>query len=671
MSAMRQTWIFHTSQATEISCSRRRKKADVDSWPVLPPPYVGGYKASWLTWTFACWLSLLLASPGALFAQNSFNRKFQKIVFGCYTSDLKEFETFVKRAKASGATHINLSNEDLPWARWEYDTEGDPYPSWVCSNLGLLKIATPKALKPYLPQDYAEGVLKILEERCKVLRKYGLKGALRTFEPQMLPEKVFTDHPLWRGPRVDQPSRSRVARWAPDIDNPEVLQLYGEALAILLKRCPEIELLSLTTNDSGTGLSWSGGLYSGATGNTFNKHRRMDQRILSFFSVLREAAKKAGGNLEIDISSTREEFPERIAAGLERGMAIENLEGPDARQFKYEVGFLLDYYQPFYPVQGIPDPVKFLEDLQSANESRATRVFVLLGDRFNRDLYFEIYDRFNASAVNDALSRLQLLNNLAKSKVGEPAASDLLDLWLALREARKPLHLAENGGHIFHLGSVQQRWLTRPFVPFPDNLESADRDYFRKFQFQARTEEHANDLADLQASRVYAGWSGRFFVSKLMSSVRTSVSQARNAISILQKADPKPEQEMELRLLDLRLQALALICNNAENAISYQAQLDRVKALESDPEFRPEAGTPSGWDRNLILETARREVDNTAKLLQLLESSDEVILDLAPAKDLEDIRRLGPKFKAQLKQKLRIMNEHWLDYNRIFTTPNR
>jgi hypothetical protein len=200
------------------------------------------------------WIFLLFLFVDNSFSQNFFNNKFEKIVFGCYTKDINDFEVFVKRAKQSGATHINLSNEDLPFAKWEFDVENDPYPSWVFTNMGLLKIATPEVLKPYLPQDYAESVLSILEERCKVLRKYGLKAAFKTFEPQMLPESVFTDHPLWRGPRVDHPSRSRASRWAPDIDNSEVLQLYNESLTILLKRCPEIEIISLTTNDSGTGL---------------------------------------------------------------------------------------------------------------------------------------------------------------------------------------------------------------------------------------------------------------------------------------------------------------------------------------------------------------------------------------------------------------------------------
>lgn len=606
-------------------------------------------------------------------AQNSFNTKFEKIIFGCYASDIKDFERFVMRAKESGATHINLSNEDLPFAKWEYDVENDPYPSWVFTNMGLLKIATPAALKPYLPQDYAEHVLSILEERCKVLRKYGMKAAFKTFEPQMLPEKVYEDHPAWRGPRVDHPSRSRVARWAPDIDNPEVLQLYRESVALLLKRCPEIEILSLTTNDSGTGLSWSGGLYSGSTGNTFNKMRRTDERIFSFFSVFTEAAKNAGAKMEVDFYGTREDLPKKIAINLSEGMAIENYEGPDGRPFKSEVGFVMDFYQLLYPVVGIPDPVKFLEELEDANKSTAKRLFVLMGDRFNKDLYFEIYDKFNLSPANGIISRLKFLKDLAGSRVGEQEAEHLLNLWLSLREIRNSLsigNLGGIGGSVFYLGSVQERWLTRPFVPFPEELNPDDRNYYRKYQFQAKSEDQANDMANMQANLLFSGWSGRSFMSRLMNSVRISVLNAREINTDILKLRTGPEQIKEFKLLDLRLDALFIMCNNAENAISYQAQLDKAKRIKEEPDPRPDPGTPSSWERSLILETARREIDNTTLLIQLLESTDSEIFDLAPSKALEDIRRLGPDFKDQLKKKLKIMNAHWLDYNRIFATPN-
>lgn len=156
-----------------------------------------------------------------------------------------------------------------------------------------------------------------------------------------------------------------------------------------------------------------------------------------------------------------------------------------------------------------------------------------------------------------------------------------------------------------------------------------------------------------------------------MNEVRTSVSQSRSSIANLLQNNISPDLRKEFQLLDLRLQATNILCNNAENAISYQAQLNKAKASKIEPDPAPVIGTSSSWERLLILETARKEIDNTVLLIQLIESTNESILDLAPTKELEDIRRLGPDFKLQLNHKLRIMNEHWLDYNRLFTIPNK
>ncbi len=323
---------------------------------------------------------LLIAPAGTHAAANPLAH-FKTVIFGCHSENLADFENFARRAKQSGATHIVLTAEDLPWATWQLDTPGDPYPAWAMSNVGLLKIAVPEALKPYLPQDYADTVMGILRARCAVLRKLGLKAAFTTFEPQMLPERVYQAHPLWRGPQVDHPLRSRVPRFAPSIDNPEVRALYRESIKLLLTACPEIEILSLHTNDSGSGISWSEGLYQGPNGNSLYRGRKMYQRYHDFFAALQDGARDAGvGRFEIDAEWVRESAPELIASRLGPGMAVANLEGPNATPYKAEVGFLLDYFYPFYPAQGIPIPVRYLEELEQASKSTAPRLFYLIGD---------------------------------------------------------------------------------------------------------------------------------------------------------------------------------------------------------------------------------------------------------------------------------------------------
>jgi hypothetical protein len=112
------------------------------------------------------------------------------------------------------------------------------------------------------------------------------------------------------------------------------------------------------------------------------------------------------------------------------------------------------------------------------------------------------------------------------------------------------------------------------------------------------------------------------------------------------------------------------ILRNARNAVSYQAQLDRVRRLGVAPDPSPVIGTRSGWDRQLMMETAREEIDNTASLMELLGSNPGDYLLLAATSEEEDIRRLGPDIVRKLQLKLNAMNARWEDYKRLFTTPN-
>ena len=92
--------------------------------------------------------------------------------------------------------------------------------------------------------------------------------------------------------------------------------------------------------------------------------------------------------------------------------------------------------------------------------------------------------------------------------------------------------------------------------------------------------------------------------------------------------------------------------HTADNIVAYQAQLDRVLQLGRKPEPNPVLGTQSDWDRTDLMATARKEIDNTVRLLELLNSAKGPLLDLAPTSGEETIMRLGPDLPAQLKRKI-------------------
>ena len=123
-------------------------------------------------------------------------------------------------------------------------------------------------------------------------------------------------------------------------------------------------------------------------------------------------------------------------------------------------------------------------------------------------------------------------------------------------------------------------------------------------------------------------------------------------------------------LMGKRLQAVIYLLQSATDMVAYQAQLDRVKDLDEKVEANPVLGVQSNWARTDMMNTARQEIDSMTDLDRLLDSTSEPILDLAPTSAQETIMRLGPNITSQVKHKIDVMNAHWRDYDRLFTSPN-
>ena len=574
-------------------------------------------------------------------------------------SALDAFERNAARAKQLGATHV-LITEDLPPALWEMDVPGDPYPAWYMYHPGLLKIFPPAALEKYVDKTYAEKVAVLFEARCAVLRRLGLKAAYGANEPHVLPEAFFTDHPDLRGPRVDHPNRSRAPRFAPCVDQPETLALYREAMQKLLKRLPEVEVFSFTTTDAGSGLCWTPALYPGLNGPSWCRRRPMEDRVAGFLSALNDAA---GGRVSVDLVqiAPREwmiptfDRPELIARKLPAGMAVNHLEGPDGhrvaiRRFNGGAG-------EFAPVVGIPRPVSLMRGLMSSGQG--AKFVVSVGDTAGADFNFKVLEEFQKSRPHNEADLWVALHGLSVQMAGKDKADDLLSLWTATDDAERYLGTL-NFGPVLTMGGILGRWVNRPLVPFPEELTTAEKSYYRPFLFQAKGEEQADDLVDIQAMRMYEGWGARLLVQNIIGKVTDSLNRAEALARRLADGE----------LLGQRLTALELMVRGVDDIVQFQAQRDRVKAAGVKPEPNPVLGAQSSWDRTDMMLLARNEIDNAMRLRQLLMSAKGPLLDLAPSSEEETSRRLGPDLAEQLKRKMDVMNAHWNDYKRLFTAPN-
>jgi hypothetical protein len=584
-------------------------------------------------------------------------------------ADLVQFERKAALTKELGATHM-LVTDGLPPATWEMDS-ADPYPMWFVHHAGLLTIFPPEELQPYVDATYSAQVSGILQQRCEALGKVGLKGVWNANEPEVLPEAFFTAHPELRGPRIDQPNRSRKVYFAPSVDEPDTLRMYRESMQRLLKTCPEVEQFNWVTIDAGSGFDWAPSLYPGINGNSNTKDRPMSDRVAGFLRNAQQAARDAGHEIQISLNpiaarpwmapTFAPDVLDSIVRKLPRGLAVEGREGPDGRAYagvgsEGSAGV-------FYPVVGIVVP-SF-----SSGGATAPRRMINFGDSTTMDFNYRLLKFTQGKPMRTLAERVNTLRAFAASEVGEQQADNLVDVWSLLNDVQQNLQVLDFGS-MLRMGHVLNRWVTRPMVPFPEELTAAETKDYRPFLFQAKGEEQAGDLVDIQGMRMYEGWGARMLFQRTIEITLPRAGRALSLVGGIQAAAKDETSRKQWELMGKRLQAVIDLLQSADDMVEYQAQLDRVKAIGDKPDPNPVLGVQSSWDRTDLMETARREIDTMVDLNRQLQSTKEPILDLAPTPGDETIMRLGPNITAQIKHKIDVMNAHWRDYDRLFTAPN-
>jgi hypothetical protein len=456
--------------------------------------------------------------------------------------------------------------------------------------------------------------------------------------------------------------------------------MYRESMQLLLKHCPEVDLFNWVTTDAGSGFDWAPSLYPGINGNSNYKDRPMEDRVSGFLINAQQAAKDTGHVIKINLNpiaprqwmipTFSPEVLQAIVRLLPRGLAVQDREGPDGRPFACATTIGTGG-AAFYPVVGIvvPSLNGGGEHNGAAAGEATTGVVINLGDATTMDFNYRLLKATRGMPMRTLLERVTTLRAFAVSEAGEEQADNLMDVWSALNDAQRNLEILNFGG-MLRFGHVLNRWITRPMVPFPDELTAAEKKDYGQYLFQAKGEEQADNLVDIQAMRMYEGWGAKLLFQR---TIETTLPQMRTALSRVESIRDAAKDEAARKQWDLtgkRLQAVIYLLQSADNMVAYQAQLDRVKSLGAKPEANPALGVQSGWDRTDLMETARKEIDTMVNLKRLLESTKEPILDLAPTPAEETIMRLGPNVATQLKHKIDTMNAHWRDYDRLFTAPN-
>lgn len=586
-------------------------------------------------------------------------------IFTFRSDSLEEFREKAEKAKVSGATHITLSQIEKSRWQWDRDPE-DPYPNWSMLVASLFKIVVPAELKEWLPEDFAKRNYELIAARGRILKELGLKGSFHMKEPCYLPEGVYAAHPEWRGPRCDHPRRARNTYYSPCVDRPEVLGMYRRAMTELCKAA-EIEYFHIFTNDSGGGLCWSSGLYPGRNGPEWCRHIPQSERVAGFLDTLRLGAADAGKDIWIEINSNigikePEHAMDAMWPSLPDHIAV-NKKSNDGKPLASEV--FLNWEYTLQPVKNIVRPFEFLEQYENSEYSGRPAAINTIDDTDFNEYHF-LMDRFNKCGHRGLAARTALIRTLAKHLAGHSGADELTQAWCETE--RGILHFLDTGLEGLVSCSVNQRWLNRPFVLFPDELAPDEKEYYRKYQFQANDEKHADDLLDIQNSSFIRGYSGVFLaVSALDKAISLFDSAAGRVRTVSENA---PAGRSGMLLYADRLELLSCFMKNAKNAIRFQHIVDTAD-YEREPEISPEWPLDAEKNQLLFDEVTRAEIDNTYHIIRLIKGREETMLTMADTPEKEDIFLFSPELVRQLEKKARIMLDRMNDSKRLFITNNK
>ena len=148
------------------------------------------------------------------------------------------------------------------------------------------------------------------------------------------------------------------------------------------------------------------------------------------------------------------------------------------------------------------------------------------------------------------------------------------------------------------------------------------------------------------------------------------ISGLRRAYTSMDKITNAPEQDF-LDNLAMALRIDSSVVRSCGNFNDAQIIRNRNQEVLAGPVHRPNKIPTWTGDQDLLdfNQFMRDELDNTTELIALLENGGMDLINHADDPQLEDTFLLGPDLIGNLKQKRKIMLDHWLDIEGYMTSP--
>jgi hypothetical protein len=603
-------------------------------------------------------------------------------------------EHYVASLAEAGFTHCEVNGLQAHMPLEDFVAH-EYYPQFYTYAPGFNHFVDTDLTKGTWPGHYLDANLNNLVKLANLGRKYGLKPGVCMFEPRTLPERFFAKYPTLRGARVDHPFRSRLPRYTLAQDHPIVQRHYRESLKMLMQSVPDLSYMSVWTNDSGSGFEHTSSLYVGRNGGPYmirewRNHDKIAQAagesIVRYLKNLQTAAAEI--NPDFDVILRLEPFKveqDHIKNGM--GPHV-TWEGPSLAVRGYHVPYAHPKYpenqavagsifhttmdlpkeqealaasrklgaEPVLhysassvmnhePLLGLPFPRSIHQKLSAVREVGITRVSALGGlTNTGRAPYWPNPVALRAAQFFPEKPIETVLTEFAASLVGPAQAADLSGAW---KEFEETLLWQPLVGLYCAFGFCWQRTWDRPFVPNPEAVPAAEREYYERHGCFQHNNPGLIDLGKDVLFDLITQQSGAKMAADMDQHV---IARLRPLIAKLGQTAQASTGQAAVVFTDLRdriraylhwVSSLRSVCAWCENVYGYLDAKD--------------AASKAQFEKNLQ-GAIDFELANIRGLIELLETTKSEVLVLSGV--AENTYFYGENLVEHLKTKIRLTEQY-------------
>ena len=614
-----------------------------------------------------------------------------------------ERESYVREYARLGFTHIEVNALATPLP-YEQGVPGEFYPDFYTYCPALDQFVESRLNAGTYPREYLRANLARLKENVRLAVKYGLMPGLLCFEPRSVPETLFQKYPTLRGPRVDHPFRSFKPRYALTLVHPLARRHYAELVTNLMREAPELEFMSVWSNDSGSGFEHTKSLYVGRNGGPYlvrewkddaeiaaaaaanvarfyrllkdaavrvNPAFRVVTRLESFYGERRELWPLLQDGIDVEVNSllvrgwennyAHPSYPDVRVLGSGHHNTLGDAERAPSRELAKR-GSRAYFYHVFAshgnhePLLGIPFPWLAHDKLRAFARQGVRTVAHLGGLQPPGQVPYPVnQDLFREFQLDARLDLDAALARIAAGYAGRRWAGRLVRIWKDIDTAvRRTMPMSLYSG----FGSVWNRLLVRPFVPDIERIPAAERAYYEAVMVSPPHNPNKVDLGkDVLfelISKDYARKAYRRIDARVWGPLAAAAARASRAEADAAKAEDAPAVRA-FRDIRLRTRALRCLIESQRNAAVWIYAVHECQDARSARTRRR--------CRRLLDDMIGREIANAEALIRLW--GEQGIEWMAVSAFGETPFIHGENFPDLLERKIALMRRHRGDAPRI------